>query len=199
MKRIYQISVICLVPLLLFFAYKSFKKSKIQSEENISLLTERIEEISTLMVIEGHFSEVYTFKEVENKFYGLLPFEKKIILLVKARAMIGYDLSKMEYEIDRKNKKVLIKSLPEQDIIIEPEITYYDIQESTFNKFNEADLTKINKKAVELIRKEVKNSYINDMAQKRLKETLQNIVFATETIGWDIGIEPFNKEGISLD
>ena len=132
------------------------------------------------------FAEVYTYRQVSRLFYNIFPVEKKVIVIVEATASVGYDLSKVEYEIDKENKHVIIKHLPEEEIIIEPKVKYYDIQESQFYQLDANDLTKINAKAIDLIREKVKASSLPQTAENRLSEVLEQIIFTSENLGWDI-------------
>jgi AraC-like DNA-binding protein len=89
-----------------FYFIKKHLENKV-IEEQATILLERINNISKLMVVEGHFNEVYNYKQAENIFFNLIPVEKKMILVVKDKAYVGYDLEKMDIKLDKKNKKIV--------------------------------------------------------------------------------------------
>ncbi|MCD8528773.1 MAG: DUF4230 domain-containing protein [Chitinophagales bacterium] len=145
MKRIFIIILLALALFAsLWWIFK--KKNNHKVDEQATVLLNKIEEVKKLMLVEGSFAEVYTYKEADKIFYGLWPVEKKVIVMVNAKASVGYDMAKVTYTIDKDKKQVIIGKLPEQEIIIEPDIKYYDIQESQFYQLNAEDLSKINKK-----------------------------------------------------
>lgn len=158
----------------------------IQREETANIILNKIKEVNKLILIEGTFAEVYTYKQAENIFFNFIPVEKKVLILVKAKASVGYDLNKVDFLIDKEKQVVIIRNIPEEEIIIEPEIQYYDIQQSTFYPLEAKDLTTINSRAVELIRKQVKQSNLPQTAEKRLKEVLEGIIFTGQNLGWEV-------------
>lgn len=161
-------------------------QNKVQTDEQANIILNKIEEVNKLILVEGTFAEVYTYKQATRLFYNLFPVEKKVIVIVEATASVGYDLTLVEYEIDKELKKVIIKKVPTEEIIIEPKIRYYDIQESQFYQLTADDLTKINDRAVKLIREKVKSSSLPNTAKNRLAEVLEQIVFVSESEGWEV-------------
>jgi len=161
-------------------------QNDLKTEEEANIILNKIEEVNKLILVEGSFAEVYTYRQVSRLFYNLFPVEKKVIVIVEAKASVGYDLNKVSYEIDKEHKQVIIKHIPEEEIIIEPKVRYYDIQESQFYQLNAADLTKINAKAIDLIRDKVKSSSLPQTAENRLQEILEQIIFTSENLGWEI-------------
>lgn len=184
--------VLCLVSIFTFFIQN---QSKVKTEEEANIILNKIEEVNKLILVEGSFAEVYTYKQATRLFYNLFPVEKKVIVIVEAKASVGYDLSKVKYEIDKEHKKIVIKSIPTEEIIIEPKVRYYDIQQSQFYKLDANDLTKINAKAIELIKTKVKASSIPGTAEDRLAEVLENIIFTSENLGWEV----INEQAQILD
>lgn len=189
MKRI--ILILILVIALIggaFYLYQQ-KQEEARVEEEATILLERIQEISKLMVVEGHFSEIYNYKQAENVFFGLIPFEKKMMIVINAKAQVGYDLEKMEFTVDKEAKKIIIGRLPKPEIMIDHELKYYDINQSSFYKFSEADFNKINKRSKKLIEDQVKSSYMIPLSKERVIDVLGGLIFGTEIIGWDVVTE----------
>ncbi|MDC1395877.1 DUF4230 domain-containing protein, partial [Bacteroidia bacterium] len=87
--------------------------------ENSDVIIERIEAVKKIVVTEGYFSELYDYKEADKYFYDLIEFEKKAFLLVKGKASVSYDLSKMEYQVDEDSKTINLINMPAPQISIE--------------------------------------------------------------------------------
>lgn len=198
MKRYLFITILLLiVGFLLYTIVKKRNNEKI-IEEQASVLLERINNISKLMVVEGHFHEIYNYRQAENIFFKLMPVEKKMIVVIKAKAYVGYDLEKMDIKVDKVNKKVIIGKLPKPDIIIEPDVTYYDINQSSFYKFTEGDFNQINKRARSIIENQVKSSSLIPKSKERVIEVLEGLIFTAEMIGWQVEMEEETAQKIKL-
>ena len=75
---------IVLIGLVLFFGYKYFTSDNETSsvEYNTALIQEQIKNVGKLVVTEGHFSEVMTYKD-QNKYLGdLISFDKKALVII---------------------------------------------------------------------------------------------------------------------
>lgn len=185
-KLFYWIAILALV-FAVFFLLK--KKQDTVKEEQANILLEKIQNVEKLIVVEGTFAEVYTHKQSSKIFFDLYPVEKKVIVIVKAKASVGYDLTKVDYEIDKDHKKIIIHKIPEEEIIIEPDIQYYDIDDSQFYRLNEKDFTEVNKRAKELILNQVKASVLPMQAKERLQVVLENIILEGKKIDWEVVID----------
>lgn len=64
--------------LVVFAIYKSDKTTS--STENADVIIDRIESVKKIIVTEGYFSEIYSYKEADRYFYNYIEFEKKAIL-----------------------------------------------------------------------------------------------------------------------
>jgi hypothetical protein len=170
---------------LVVFAMYSGQSRK-ETKEDADVLIERIEAVKKLVVTEGYFSELYNYAEANKYFYDLIQFEKKAFLLVKGKASVTYDLSKMEYQVDEKAKTITLVNMPAPEISIEPEIKYYDLQESTFNSFAIEDYNKMNAQAVSKLKEKVNKSGLKTMARKELETTLNDIQIIGKELGWKI-------------
>jgi hypothetical protein len=88
-----------LIYLLLFIviavvAYKIFNSKSESStvEYNSSLIEKQIKNVGKLVVTEGHFSEVLTYKDQKKYLMDLVSFEKKALIIVNADVTVAYDL-----------------------------------------------------------------------------------------------------------
>jgi hypothetical protein len=183
--------ILILIALVLFFGYKYFSSSNGQStlEYDTNLIQEQIKNVGKLVVTEGHFSQVMTYKD-QNKYLGnLISFDKKALVVINADVTVSFDLSKVVYDIDAKNKTVTITNIPEEEIKISPDIKYYNVDQSTFNEFTGDDYNKINKIAKENLAKKIEKSTLKSNAKNRLVSELSKILILTNSMGWVLKYE----------
>jgi hypothetical protein len=69
---------------------------------------------------------------------------------------------------------------------METDLEYYDVQKGIINKFSESDLTELNKKAKEHIRKKALNSHLIKAAENQASETIVLIKQLIESVGWEL-------------
>ncbi|MFD2603038.1 DUF4230 domain-containing protein [Flavobacterium suzhouense] len=184
--------ILAVILIFLAFKYCEFKKDNASEIEETALIQEQLRNVRKLVVTEGHYSEVLTFKDQQK--YFLIPFEKKALVVVNADVTVSYDLSKIEYDINEANKTITIKNIPKEEIKISPDLKFYDIQESTFNEFSHEDYNKINKQVKESLRKKIEKSTLKSNAQNRLISELSKILILTNTMGWKL---QYNGEAVN--
>ena len=113
-------------------------RKKLRSEESAQVLLERVQTVAKLITVEGYFSEVYDYKDYYA--YNLSPFRKKALIRVKAKVSVGYDLSRVEFETRPDEKVIIVRNLPEPEILsIDHDLDYYDISQGMFNSFSAQD------------------------------------------------------------
>lgn len=173
---------ILLVLLFQFFTKKSNDTSEML--ENSALIQEQIKNVGKLIVTEGHFSEIMTYKDAKKYLGDWISFDKKALIIVNADVLISYDLQQLKYDIDAPNKTIKLANIPSEEIKIYPKITYYDIVESQFNTFTSEDHNKIRQKAENLIQEKISQSAIKENAKHRLISELSKILILTHSMGW---------------
>lgn len=173
---------------LIYFGYNYFtKKSETSTiEYETNLIQVQIKNVGKLVVTEGHFAEVLTYKDKKQTYIPGLSFDKKAIVVINADVSVSFDLSKIKYDIDEKNKILTIKNIPEEEIKISPDIKYYDTESSTFNEFTGDDYNKINKKVKENLVKKIQNSTLKSNAKNRLISELSKMLVLTNSMGWTL-------------
>lgn len=175
-----------IVIIFVLFRYCGFKNDDAPQIEETALIQEQIKNVGKLVVTEGHFSEILTYRDKQNYFMDLISFEKKAIVIVNAEASVSYDLSKVQYDIDEARKTITIVSIPREEIKINPELKFYDIQQNGFNEFSGDDYNKINQRVKESLRKKIEKSTLKTNAQNRLISELSKILILTNTMGWKL-------------
>jgi hypothetical protein len=186
MQKKIVVGALIILALFLAFRYCEFKKDNTTEIEETALIQEQIKNVGKLVVTEGHFSEVLTYKDQQKYLMDMVSFEKKAIVIVNADVTVSYDLSKIEYDINETTKTITVKNIPKEEIKISPDIKFYDIQQNTFNEFTGNDYNKINKTVRESLDKKIAKSTLKSNAQNRLLSELSKILILTNTMGWKL-------------
>ena len=167
-----------------YFVGKRENKDEIRA--NSAMIQQQIQNVGKLIVTEGYFSQVFTFKNSQNLFLDIVTSDKKALVVANAKATVEYDLRQLETRIDEDNKTVVITKIPEPVINIYPEIEYYDVTQDYFNKFEANDYNKIKNSVTAQFRKKIESSGLKDNAQERLMSELVNIYVLTKSMGWTL-------------
>lgn len=178
-----------IITLIILFSFKycgDKQEDKIVLQENTALIQEQIKNVGKLVVTEGHFSEVFTYKNSKLVFGDLLEAEKRAIVIVNADVTIGYDLSKIEYEVDKLTKTLRIKSVPGEEIKISPDFEYYDIQADFLNQFEAKDYNEIKETVNKSLMKKIEASDLKSNAENRLISELSKFFILTNSLGWTL-------------
>ena len=188
-----------IVVVVLLFRYCQFKDDDNTVIEETALIQQQIKNVGKLVVTEGHFAEVLTYKDQQKYFMGMLSAEKKALVIVNADVTVSYDLSQIEYDIDEPNKTITIKNIPEEEIKINPDLKFYDVQQNGFNEFSGEDYNKINATVKASLRKKIEKSTLKTNAQNRLISELSKILILTNTMGWKLQYNGREVNNESID
>lgn len=162
------------------------KKEEKHEQEEIKVVLNGIQNLSKLVVSQGNFSEMYSFSNTKKYLYDYFSFEKKAILSVTAKVEVGYDLSKLEIQIDSIGKQIIINKIPREEILISPDIKYFDLQQSQFNTFSKSELNELTDKAIANIKATITVSNLQKDAKKRLFEELSKIYQLSKIYNWTV-------------
>ncbi len=154
--------------------------------ERSALIQKQINNVGKLVVTEGYFSEVFTYKSSKAVFGDLLSAEKKALVVVNAEVTLAYDLSKLNYEIDEVQKTLTLTQIPEAELKINPDLEYYDIQADYLNPFGANDYNAINKKVKAVLAKKIEASDLKANAKNRLISELSKLYILTNSLGWTL-------------
>ncbi len=162
------------------------KKEQQHQQEEIQVILTGIKNMSKLVVSEGTFSEMYSYADSKKYFYDYFSFDKKAVVVVNAKVEVGYDLSKLEIQIDSIGKKIIIHKIPKETVNIFPDIKYFDLQQSQFNTFSRYELNKINKKSIEKIKETIEVSTLKKKAKQQLFLELEKLYNTTRLLKWEL-------------
>jgi hypothetical protein len=178
-----------LIALILFAGFWFFYQGKQEREElraSSELIQKQVQQVGKLIVTEGYYSKVFTFKNSQNLFLNLLTSNKKALVIVNAKATVEYDLRKLEVEIDEPKKTLILKKIPDPVLNIYPDIEYYDVTQDYFNSFEAKDYNKIKNSVTAQIRTQIEKSDLMENSRDRLMVELTNLFILTKSMGWTL-------------
>ncbi len=172
-----------------YFIFMAFNKdkSKLKNSEQSAVLIDKIKSVCKFITVEGDFSEIYHYENLKDKYINLILGKKKAIVLVNAKAHVGFDLSKIRMDSDNENKKIILTNFPQPELLtVETDFKYYDKREGWANPFTTSDLTDINRDAKKHIVDKIPQSGLLDKARKEALDTIVLMEKIVETIGWKL-------------
>jgi len=172
-----------------YWIYSFFKKkqSKEVTLHQSTVLLEKIRSVSKLVSVEGEFAEIYKYENTKERFLSLVSSKKKALVVINAKAQIGYDLKKVEIKSDVDNKRIILTNFPQPEVLsIEPELEFYDIKNGMFNSFSPDDLTTLNNEAKNHILDKIPESGLMETAQKEALQAVLLMESIVATIGWKL-------------
>lgn len=179
------------------------KKSKELTLHQSTILLEKMKSVCKLISVEGDFAEIYKYENTKERFMSLVSSKKKALIIIKAKALIGYDLKKVLMHADINKKTVVLTDFPEPEVLsIEPDLQFYDIKNGLFNTFSPEDLTTLNLEAKQHIKDKIPESGLMETARKEALEAILIMEKIVETIGWKLDYSALkipNKEKQILD
>lgn len=186
MKNILIGAMLALAAVLIFRSCMEEKRKNSILEENSMLIREQINNVSKLIVTEGHFAEVYNYRDSQQLFGPLITANKKALVVVNADVTVAYDLSLIKFELEEATKTLRILSIPEPEIKINPDFEYYDVTADYLNPFKAEDYNKIKKNVNASLYKKIAASSLRSNAKNRLISELSKFYVLTNTLGWTL-------------
>ena len=182
------------------YSFINRKRKKELVEHQSTVILDRIKSVCKLVAVEGDFAEIYRYENIKEGFLNVLSSKKKALIVINAKAQVGYDLKKLSLRADTSRKLVVLDKFPEPEVLsITPDIQFYDIKNGLFNSFTSNDLTDLNVKAKQHILEKIPESGLYDTAKKEALEAVLIIEKIVETIGWKLDysalkLPPTDKE-----
>ncbi len=191
MQKLKTILYIALGISLAFTVYLSYQwwqdLSKEHTQQNATVLLDKIQKVAKLTTVEGSFSEIY--EKSSFQYFDILPFQKKVLVRVKAKVSAGYDFEQLALEVDSSAKIIWINAIPEAKILsIDHDLDYYDITEGLFVSLDEADYNQIQTEAKEFIRTKAGASTLLAEASAHGQDLLEMLSWITEAAGWQLKV-----------
>lgn len=188
MKKIGLFSIIAFILgiLITIFGIKSCEKKSYTEDSRV--IAYQINKMNKMVVAEQSLSEIYTHTSKKSLpgLESLYSADKKVTMLVNGKVQASYDLSKMEVELDSINKKILIKSIPPVDLKVYPDVDFFDMDQSVFNKFEKDDLNEIKKRGIAKMEEKIDRNKLKSEAHQQLIQNLSDIYQIAKIYGWEI-------------
>lgn len=189
--------------LLVFFITREIYRDEAKPPvENSTVLLEQVRKVMKLVTVEGDFSELYSREDSwnYNDWLARLPgFRKRIMLRVKARASVGYDLSGSRLTTDEETRTIYLDLPAKPEVLsLEHDVDYYDVDEGVFNHFDPQELTTINAEAKKRIREKIEASGLFKKAEEQRAEVIALVRALAESKGWKLEEGTGAKDGRTL-
>ena len=167
--------------------YIKIQKKRDQTNAQSVILMEKIRKVWKLITVEGEFAEIYHYENTKERFMSMVSSKKKAILLINAKAYVGFDLSRIEMDANNEKKVIKLTEFPEPEILsLETDLKYYDKKDGLFNKFDSSDLTEVSAQAKDHVLQKIPESGLYDTARSEALEAVLLIQNIVETIGWTL-------------
>ncbi|WP_394974882.1 DUF4230 domain-containing protein [uncultured Croceitalea sp.] len=198
MKKVLAGVIITLTVILVYRSCANDAKKETVLEENSMLIQQQIKNVSKLIVTEGHFAEVYNYRDSKTLFGDFITADKKALVVVNADVSVAYDLSKVAFEVNEENKTLFIKNIPEPEIKINPDFEYYDVSADYLNQFEASDHNKIKRNINNALLQKVSASSLKRNARNRLLSELSKFLVLTNSMGWTLVYNDTPVEDLSV-
>jgi hypothetical protein len=170
----------------LFSRFNFKSKSENTSAQSV-ILIDKIKKVCKFITVEGDFSEIYHYENVKEKWLSLVLGKKKAIILIEAKALVGFDLTKIKMEANNKTRTITLTNFPEPELMsVETDFRYYDKKQGWANPFTASDLTEITTEAKQHIIDKVPQSGLLEEASKQALDTIHLMETLVETINWKL-------------
>lgn len=186
-----------IVAYIIFARFSFVQKNKNVASQAI-VLKEKIKKVCKLISVEGDFAEIYHYESVREKFFDILIGKKKALILIDAKAHVGFNLSKIQMETNEKVKTLKLTHFPQPELLtIETDFKYYDKKEGWLNPFSTKDLNEINKEAKQYIIDKIPQSGLISEARKEALNTILLAESLAQSIGWKVDYSALKLNDVS--
>lgn len=166
--------------------FNAVKRKQLARAQSI-LLIDKVRRVCKFINVEGDFAEIYHYEDVKEKFLKLITSKKKALVVINAKAHVGFDLSKIKMIAESKSKTMILTNFPQPEVLsIDTTINYYDKTDGYFNKFEASDLTDLQLEAKAHIQDKIPESGLYDVARSEALEAISIIENIVQTIGWKL-------------
>ena len=167
--------------------YVKVQKTKDLTHAQSTILMEKIRKVWKLITVEGEFAEIYHYENTKERFLNMVSSKKRAILLINAKAYVGFDMSRIRMEAITEKKVIKLTDFPEPEVLsLETDLRYYDKKDGLFNKFDSSDLTEVNSEAKKHVLDKIPESGLLDTARSEALEAVLLVQNIVETIGWTL-------------
>jgi len=100
--------------LLMYWGYALLnrKKEKEITVQQSTMLLEKVRSVCKLISVEGDFAEIYRYENRKEHFMNLFSSKKKALIVINAKAHIGYDFKTLKMSADPDNRTIVLGNFP---------------------------------------------------------------------------------------
>lgn len=175
-----------LVMLILFFAWRGIPKLNDKKENtDYYILTNQITKMNKMVVLEQDFTSLQKSK-MAYEFLGRKVSENEIVTFTKTNAQVSYDLNKMKLDVDSVNRKLIIRALPEADLRVTPSVEIKSLNDSFFNRVDEAQIKKVTETSKQNALKNIDETQLKKEGHEQLLKNLDQIFVLAKALKYQI-------------
>jgi hypothetical protein len=172
-------------------------KQQQHQEVRAEVVLESIKKVWKLSTVEATISEIYAFRDYY--YYDVSPLRKTALVKVNAKVLAGFDFDSITIVFDELTQTLTLSNFPEAQILsIDHDLSYYDLQQGSFNGFTPEDLTKLQARAKDSIQNDAIKSNILKEAAGSKAEMLGLLSLAAKGMGWTVVIDEPKEERIFI-
>lgn len=189
MSRIKSIFLGVAITLVVVLMYNYYSDRSNETERLIAqtaLIEKQVRNVSKLVVTEATYAKVYTYENTKSYGWDFYSSEKRALIISNAKVQIAYDLRKMNFQIDENAKTIRVLNIPPPEIKIDPDLTYYNLDNGLTNRFEARDFNKMKSQITKDLRGKISKSEIVNNAENRLLSELSQLYILTESLGWKL-------------
>lgn len=189
MKDIFKYVISGLIALSIFYFISSLldrNRDKEQLIAETALIEKEINNVSKLVVTEMTYAKVYNYENTRSYGWDFFQSQKRALIISNATAQISYDLKKLKYEINASNKTIIIKYIPKPEVIIDPNLSFYQMDNGLLNRFESKDYNSIKRKIKSDLKEEIEKDAVMKNAQNRLLSELSSLYIISNSMGWKL-------------
>ena len=97
METFFIIIISILVTLGVVTLIKQIRQKQKVNAQSVILL-DKIKKVCKFISVEGDFAEIYHYEDIKTKFLKLVSSRKKALVVIKAKAHVGFDLTKIKMQ-----------------------------------------------------------------------------------------------------
>ncbi len=178
--------VVAIIVVLIYNFFSSRNEERETLEAQTALIEKQVRNVSKLVVTEATYAKVYTYENTKSYGWDFYNSEKRALIISNAKVQIAYDLKKMNFQVDEQAKIIRILNVPPPEIKIDPDLTFYDLDNGLTNRFEAGDFNRMKSQITKDLRDKIKKSEIVANAQNRLFSELSQIYVLTSSFGWTL-------------
>lgn len=192
------LGAIMMLAIVLIYDYiKSYRTERANLIAQTELIEKEVKNVSKLIVTEVNYGKVYTYENTKSYGWDYFSSQKKALVVSNAKAQVIYDLKNLEYTIDADRKEIIFSKLPQPSININPNLSFYELDNGILNSFEAKDFNSMKVKITKDIERQIKKSDILKNADDRLLTELTSIFVLSNSMGWTVIYDGNSVENVT--